>query len=758
MRLVIDEMMGMKTNLLHWASLALLAIVTSCSPTSKAEPELPQQADGPGRIELSATLEESFDLDLGDEDNLRALDVYQRDANRDGRVDAKEAFTFDIDIERYKGKKMHLFLKRRGSSTVTTLFAPVVITKTSQGRYQMKAVLEHVQAQGGLDFSQGEWYISGFWGGGTQQESPASEQERLRHTVAEVRPVSPLNLGDKVEMDIPLGFPWTRITGKQMGPVYLMQNFDLRIRPMGVLLSLRLENRTRYMADIESLDKEMFGFAFGGYFDVSNVSDTDLTGGRFPAFKPSLNENVNNETVNILPRQLSLASTQKATMPIYMWLMPTEEVASGDHALTFTFVSKKRTTMDTDLYETDRFQTNGLGEFYDRYVIDLSFRKTPTNSQYFIKDVKIKSGLMITEYFINRYRFDTSNNTYANIREPNFYGYVELYNPNLDPIQLEHYALARISNLRPTFFIDGKYSAGPNYCFFHPFAMERYNEWAKVKLEGQPTGTADRRADQYTKSNQALLISLQLKNGAKSSFQPNSLGFLSKLETKQGIQERLENIPSNDDRIEQVRFLKGEPAAGQKAQLEGGKTMLLLGNGFIERGDPANIPDYSYYYQKTNETLILKPQHRFKQEDWDKVVANPECQIIVALDNYQDRTAYPIDAKAGVLNLNWSDALILIQKHPGNFKRRRMVDATSVNPFARVDNWTEFVKKVTLTDDENIGFAHFRVRTVAQRMPEFLNFSEKQWHSVHFWNWDFPSSTTASIDAKVSPGKRSTRP
>lgn len=758
MRLVINEVTRMKTNLLHWAGLALLAIATSCSPTSKDEPERPQQVDDPGRIELSATLDESFDLDLGDDDNLRALDIYQRDANRDGRVDAKEAFTFDIDIEKYKGKKMHLFLKRKGASTVTTLFAPVVITKTPQGRYQMKAVLEHVQAQGGLDFSQGEWYISGFWGGGTQQESPASEQERLRHTVAEVRPVSPLNLGDKVEMDIPLGFPWTRITGKQMGPVYLMQNFDLRIRPMGVLLSLRLENRTRYMADIESLDKEMFGFAFGGYFDVSNVSDTDLTGGRFPAFKPSLNENVNNETVNILPRQLSLASTQKATMPIYMWLMPTEEVASGDHALTFTFVSKKRTTMDADLYATDRFQTNGLGEFYDRYVIDLSFRKTPTNSQYFIKDVKIKSGLMITEYFMNRHRIDLSSSWYSNVREPNFYGYVELYNPNLDPIQLEHYALARISNLRRTITLsDGTKKPGANYCFFHPFAMERYTAWEKIGYDGHPSGTADRRADQYTKSNQALLISLQLQDGAKSSFQPNSLGFLSKLETKQGIQERLVAIPDNDNRTERVRFLKGAPASGRKAQLEGGKTMLLLGNGFIERGDPANIPDYSYYYDRTGEYLTLKPQHRFKQEDWDKVVANPECQIIVALDNYQDRAAYPIYPKSGVLNLNWSDALILVQKHPRDQKRRRMVDATSVNPFARVDNWTEFVEKVTLTNDERVGFAHFRVRTVAQRMPEFLNFSEKQWHSVYFWNRT-SGSTTADIDARVSPGKRSTRP
>ncbi len=746
----------MKIHLLRWVGALLLAIIASCSPTYQAEPEQSTSGDGSGRIELSATLEESFSLDLTDDDNLRTLEVYQRDANQDGHVDVKEPFTFDINIEKHKNKKMHLFLKCRGHSAITTLFAPVTITRTAQGRYHMKIVLENVRAQGGLDFSQGEWYISGFWGGGDQQERPTNEQDRLRHTVAEVRPVSPVHIGDKEEMDIPLGFPWTRITGKHVGSDYLMQNFDLKIRPMGILLSLRLENRTRYTAEIESLDKEMYGFAFGGYFDVANVRDTDLQSGRFPTFIPSVNENIKNETINILPRQLSLSSKEKANIPIYMWLMPTEEIEAGSHSLSFTFVSKKRTTMDPNLYINDQFDKNGIGEFYDRYVIDLSFRKTPKNAQYFIKDVKIKSGLMITEYFINRYRVDLADEYYHDVREPNFYGYVELYNPNLDPIQLEHYALARISNLRRTIKAGDASRAGANYCFFHPFAMERYSEWRDRGYAGRPEGTADRRADQLTKSNEALLISLQLKNGARSSFQPNSLGFLSKLETGRGIQERLVPNSDNDTRTEVVRFIKGKPSAGKSAQLEGGKTMLLLGNGFIEQGDPANIPNYDYYHQ--GRYLNLKPTHHFKQSDWTKITSDPECQIIVALDNYRDRSAYPIEPKAGVLNLNWSDALILVQKHPANQKRRRMVDATSANPFARVDNWTDFVEKVTLTDDKEIGSAHFRVRTVAQHMPEFLNFSEKQWYPVYFWNWENNYAPTADIDVKVSPGKRSTKP
>ena len=45
-----------------------------------------------------------------------------------------------------------------------------------------------------------------------------------------------------------------------------LENRNLKIRPMGVLLSVILENRTKYTADIVALDKEMTGVSSGGRF------------------------------------------------------------------------------------------------------------------------------------------------------------------------------------------------------------------------------------------------------------------------------------------------------------------------------------------------------------------------------------------------------------------------------------------------------------------------------------------------------------
>lgn len=712
------------------------------------EPSQTQEGKGSGIIELSASLDKSFALDTKDQESLRSLSIYQKDANKDGRVSPNEPFTFDIEIEKYKDKKMHLFLKQKGSSDITTVFADVKITKDERtGRYSMRIFAQNVQARGG-DFSRGEWYISGFWGGGEQDTNAHNNQKRLIHKVKEVMPASPKTVGEKVDMDIPLGFPWTKVEGEKIGSSYSIKNIGLAIQPMGVLLSLHLENRTQYPADIVALDKEMYGFAFGGYFDFTNINDSDLDQGRFPAFKPSVIDNIDNETVNILPKRLTINSDQKASMPIYMWVMPTERASRGEHALSFTFVSAKRTTMDHDLNSRDRFDTNGVGEFTDRYTIDLSFRKTPENSQFYIRNVKIKSGLMITEYFLNRHRVDLSHPYHNEVREPNFLGYIELYNPNLDPILLENYALARISNLRRTLWSDWHHSnyPGGNNCFFHPFAMERYNEWKRNHFYPEkPEGTADRDADSKTQSHRALLISLQLKNNQKSSFQPNSLGFRSHLETGHGIQEWLQEDWDNDNRIERVRFIKGQDAQlGGKAALDGGKTMIILGNAFLEKGNPSEIP--TYYYQKGGIEGVFKPDYVMSSYDWQKIVDNNECQIIVALDNYSDRHAYPIFPEAGVTNLNWSDALLLVQKHAKHSGRRRVIDATSANPFGRVNNWTKFVSRVTLVSEDEVGHAHFRVRTVAQRMPEFLNFSEKQWHAERF---------TGHIPEKASPGSRS---
>lgn len=587
--------------------LSLLAIVLTlhaCGQREDIGTTEDPVAEGGVRLELSGSMDLGLDIDPSDMETLKVLTVYQKDADGDANVSINEPFTYEIDTEEYKGPKMTIFLRRRGSQAVTTVYAPVEIMSKGNGAYTMKVELEHVYPPSGESFAEGQWYISGFWGGGTQPQS-ATGEERARHHVAGVTPISPKNLGDRVEMDIPLGFPWTPISGKQIGPTYVLKNLELAVRPMGVILSLQLENRTKYPVEIIALDKEMMGFSASGYFDAAASSDEEMASQGFPKFRPSVVENVQNETIAI-PEPIQVLSGETAAHPLYLWIMPTSETKTsemGGHPLSCTFISKKRTTMDEDLPVEDRFSTTSeVGEFSDRYTIDLSFLKTPANSQYFFKKARIRASLMITEYFINRHRTNLNlppTDPRRSICEPNFCGFVELYNPNIDPILLENYALARVANLR-TVAAEG--STGQNYAFMHPFARELYSAWQKkyasegkdAYLKYEPDGTADRGADEFTQSHLAVLISLQLKNGAVGSFQPNSLGFKSHLETGNGIQKCLEANESNDTRTERVRFLKGGLDSDGKARLQGGKTMLLLGNAFLQSGDPANIPYYRY--------------------------------------------------------------------------------------------------------------------------------------------------------------------
>ena len=206
---------------------------------------------------------------------------------------------------------MHLFLRKVGGQAITTVFAPVKLAKSSDGGYTMAIQVKNLTAQGGEDFATGEWYVAGFWGGGSQEEQALVEKDRLAHKVAVVAPISPNNIGDAVSMDIPLGFSWTRLTQVTESGSLRLENRNLKIRPMGVLLSVILENRTKYTADIVALDKEMTGVSSGGRFDFTGVTDNDLRQGEFPAFRPAVTDNTNNESVKVLPAKLQIPSGAK---------------------------------------------------------------------------------------------------------------------------------------------------------------------------------------------------------------------------------------------------------------------------------------------------------------------------------------------------------------------------------------------------------------------------------------------------------------
>lgn len=756
-----------------------LALLASCSKDhiSPEQPQTEVAMGAPASLALAGGLNISFgsggqtpidELDASTDDSARALDIFQK---------PDESFSFEINIEKYKNEKIQLFLRKAGSTDVTSILAPVKITQLPNGQYHMRIEMENVRPVGAADFTTGEWFITGFWGGGEQEAAANS----TKHKVKDVSPNSPENVGDKVEMGIPLGFPWTKIVAVRKGSTVLLKHEDLKIQPMGVLLCLTPNNRTVDEIDLTKIDRELQGFAIGGYFDVSSAPIE----GEFPKFERGFAENTENASAPVLPYNISIPSGRKASKPIYLWAIPTED-ATTNYVMSFSFLSKERTSKDANINPADQFDTNGIATFTDRYTIDYTFANRPKHSQFFIKEMKIRTSPMITEYFINRVRNGEVRH-YVDVQgylqedpalnDPYFYGYVEIYNPNLDGIDLSNYALCRIANIRnSTLNSSGTRVAsyGPNFPYFHAMARKKF-------VAGGSTGdkgTADRNGDETTESNKALLLSLQLKDGQKSSFQPNSLGFKSRIET--GLDEVTEapvSLADNDDRIERVKFYKGG-LTNNKAILKGGKTMLVLGNGFLE----TDTRSYTYYNRTSrrterrahsDNTLSNIADLRVKglpQDVYTELTSNASCQMIVAVDNYKDKSTnyfyndnvkeyrgedlitaagidyYAVHSGSGVMNLGWHDALFIVQKHKSNSKRRRIVDATSANPFARVNNWKEFAYKVTLASDTELGKPHFRVRTVAQHLPEFLNFTEKQWH---------PALYEGTIPPKVSPGRRS---
>ena len=87
-----------------------------------------------------------------------------------------------------------------------------------------------------------------------------------------------------------------------------------------------------------------------------------------------------------------------------------------------------------------------------------------------------------------------------------------------------------------------------------------------------------------------------------------------------------------------------------KAMLSGGKTMLLLGNAFLESGDPSNIP-YYWYQDRWGNRGNYTPEYKLATADWNRIKNSDECEIIVALDNYTDKNEYTHSKGAGVMNL-----------------------------------------------------------------------------------------------------------
>lgn len=116
----------------------------------------------------------------------------------------------------------------------------------------------------GTDLSQGEWYIAGMIGGTRQGDQVKVKQTAILKRVSE---------NDKVEMDVPFLFPWTRLNIIEVnGEPTLRVPDHVTFSPQGVLLRHTFENEMYNAWEISRLDVISNAFYDDATFSFENVA------------------------------------------------------------------------------------------------------------------------------------------------------------------------------------------------------------------------------------------------------------------------------------------------------------------------------------------------------------------------------------------------------------------------------------------------------------------------------------------------------
>lgn len=646
----------------------VLASLMGCAQSDE-QPMLPTVQTPQGEV-VNVSIDSEFDLlqISQDEETIRAVQIGQ-DANNVPHIKLPEG----------NSSKLRVFLRKLGQSgdnATTSALLPAEVSYNQQTKKYRIVAKGPIQLQNAGDkFSQGQWYISAIWGKGVET-GPA----RLRHTLPQQAPINTrtLSMENATEVEVPVVAPWTRIDNTQSGGETLT-NIGLRFRPLGVLLSLKLTNGTVYPVEIANFKAALRGFSVNGHLSVENVKDQEMQSGAMPKF-------IAGATTEqaIAPEILTLEPFKDDFSPIYIWFYPTEDEGNANtHEVSLALSSKKRGTMDARLEPKDQFLAEPKDpEFQDFYIVDYTFSKKPEHGTYYATTYKLRSQLTITEYFIQEYKNKT-------------YGYVEIYNPNVDPIVLENYGLIRVIDNESYGLPKG--SDGLTQGFLFP-------QLSAIK-------------DNTGRTHETLVLSLALKDNQLSPWYPNSLGINSDADVKNG-KPRSPMTSQWNGRLERVHFVKKrETMLNGKYTLEGGRTMLVLMSGHLANNsslqDPVpgdtNAPAFPEYINQAFEKGY--------------------CQYIVAVDNPYNsaKNVYsPKSTEAGVMNMDRLDALALVQRHHKNPIRRRGADATSLNNLMNLQygSWGYYRDRVATNEN------HFRGRTAVQFTSDAFWHTYRQWYQA----------------------------
>lgn len=706
---------------------AIIGLLLGIGSACRDRDVVPEQASAQYQGEIiSLDLGGALEVDSIPEpdQDLRTISIGHEEVTHRGRRVLKPTIRLREDREG-RHSRVRLFIRKHGdpgSLSVADLPAKIRRDPKTQ-RYYFDLLSTSVQLKkANQKLTEGEWYIAGFYGG--KAGAQVAGQPRYEIDVLHVK-TSPAKASDVVEYDFPIAFGWTKLERATVsgGKSYGIHR-NLRFRPVGTLLGLEIENDLVEDVTLQAIRMSRVAGAFSGVFDPDSDADDALRRGDVPSFRPGVADQAYSEK-QINPQSITLPAAQRYAGRLYVWFMPQGQA----RAINFTLEAEQRRSYSSpNVPVQDRFKVkNREATFNDSFRYSVSTRSGFKSGQVYIFPLKIVSDLMITEVY-HHYKNGLS------------FAAVELYNPNKTEIDLNNYALARIKNQ----FLVVQYcdmpTPPPRGCPANRVKsrLERFTLYAPhLRSSDRVTNT------KLDPVQNALILPLTLR--PDHDWRPYSLGIKQNNTAVTGAESYSKNPIK-------VRFLTDSgygvlsgnavptPA---RPTLAGGKTMIVLGDGYLAEGATLRTGGVS-------QQVVEAYKRGY-------------CQYIVALDNRSTdaRSGDIVDNRmggfsanrhSGVMNLRYEDGLLLIKRSQrGGQEVRQVIDTTTPNVFSgessktgNVEDYWLNMMDLNLSGPTAVYSPNYQTRTVIERVPSY-GWSNRHWHVQR---------TTTDLRSIVSLGSR----
>lgn len=713
-------------NLWLVALAAGLIGLSSCNKEDMTSPTEPSKNSEYVIVEGTG---ERVSLEFSGEANLEAFNIQPEQARYLIKGDGTQPRTapiINLDSHTGKGNAKTLLIRLVDKNEPTKITERIVkadelLIEGSEGKYTFGFTID-VALQEGQSFENGEWYISGIYGG--TEANPTQFEFTPRF-------VSNTEGAAGVDLTTSLVIPWTRVftrnspssddsntnikTGvgrtamSQLSPK-LGRNFSLTLKPDGVLFRVRPVSRLVNNILYSNIRLKTDDITIGthDYSKPQSINVTDLENGAHPAVT-STTKNYNNtnslEQVSILntvsKQGYILPSGDFGRAEILVWGFPVEGQATDNSKKTEVWVhssgrsgyfTRQDFVWGPQTLIKDDGSDNGL--IQKHLVQDIIYAHPSTENrgnngvqdntiakhwrtQPFYQTVKkqaykrgvaylilpvVDSELIITE-------------RYSAIQDPseaNRIGLIEIYNPTLRSIDLSQYGLARVAatgmeqvtTTNDVFLPSGGGQLVAAYSYGKLFAFPHMGEALVSGYGFWDTDYVFAQGSKYldaksnTPTGQLFRHAVVLPFSQSNSSRTTGIGL-------QGTRSLgSADITATAYNIPSITYYASEVKSEYTTlyrdySSELGTTAYnASGSNILEPGQTMII--------LTNAFLDGPGSSIPFEQDIRKAAQQGYCKYVVAMNNAKTKTAEPMNAEAGVMTLGSYDIPLLLKKRNGS--------------------------------------------------------------------------------------------